>query len=136
MQTEEELIFTCRLQIETALNWGPSERWANQDFERLSEQIMARTQVRLSVSTLKRIWGKVRYDSLPAITTLNALAQFSGYKNWRDFSARHSHQPVPTNSIQEPSKKQKWWIEYPRLRKLVFMLILILIGLLVGTILI
>ena len=135
MQTEEELIFTCRQRIEAELNWGPSDRWSNQDFEHLSDKIMERTQVRLSVSTLKRIWGKVRYDSLPTTTTLNALAQFSGYESWRYFVAEHNLQTEPSNSIAPEAKpKQKWWIEYPRIRKLVFMLLLLLIGLVVGRI--
>ncbi len=135
MQTENDLIFSCRQRIETELNWGDSERWTNQDFEQLSERIMERTQIRLSVSTLKRIWGKVHYESLPAITTLNALAQFSGYKSWRDFAAKHDPKKEPANLITtQASVKKKWWMEYPGLRRIVFMLVLILIGLIVARI--
>ena len=34
----------------------------------------------------KRVWGKVNYNSAPSISTLNTLAQFAGFQNWRDFN--------------------------------------------------
>lgn len=80
-------ISICRELIEKKLGWGKSETWQNQDFEMLSERILEETKVMLSSSTLKRIWGKVRYDSTPSMSTLNALAQFAGYENWRVFTA-------------------------------------------------
>jgi hypothetical protein len=132
MQTEEALIFVCRQRIEAELNWGLSDRWSNRDFERLSEKIMERTQVRLSISTLKRIWGKVRYDSLPAVATLNVLAQFSGYQSWRDFAAENSKHPgVFVSAMSKNKASRKWWVEYPRMRRIAFMLLLIVIGLIV-----
>jgi len=67
------------------LNWGESSIWTNDDFEQLSEKIFEKTRVQLSVSTLKRIWGKVRYENFPTNATLNALSGFLGYENWRDF---------------------------------------------------
>ncbi len=75
----------CRALVEKKLNWGSSNDWSAQDFERLSEQIAAQTGVTLSATTLKRVWGKVKYDSVPTQTTLNALAQFLGFDNWRLF---------------------------------------------------
>jgi hypothetical protein len=52
----------------------------------------------LSVSTLKRLWGKVPYTSSPQAATLNALANFIGYPSFRDFEAAHRQvtQSVPT----------------------------------------
>jgi len=84
----------CRRQIEASLQWGDAADWSNEDFEELSEKIYTATSVRLSVSTLKRIWGKVRYDSSPTPATLNALARYAGYENWRDFVARTEETPV------------------------------------------
>jgi hypothetical protein len=75
----------CRELIEKKLQWGSSNNWSAQDFDRLSEQIADQTNVTLSATTLKRVWGKVKYDSVPTQTTLNALAQFLGYDNWRLF---------------------------------------------------
>jgi hypothetical protein len=71
--------------IETKLNWGNSSEWTNYDFESLSRVIYEETKVSLSTTTLKRIWGKLKYDNKPTLTTLNALAQFSGFDDWRSF---------------------------------------------------
>lgn len=75
----------CKTLIEKKLAWGNSASWQNQDFEFLSEKIFESTGIQLSVSTLKRLWGKVRYGNSPNLSTLNALAQFIGYENWRAF---------------------------------------------------
>jgi hypothetical protein len=45
--------------------------------------------VRLSISTLKRIWGKVKYDHSPTTATLNAIARFAGFDGWRDFQQQN-----------------------------------------------
>lgn len=76
---------TCLRLIEQQLNWGPSSGWNNYDFSKLSDEVHQRTHVRLSITTLKRIWGKVKYESAPTLTTLNVLAQFAGFADWRDF---------------------------------------------------
>ena len=69
------------------------KKWTNQDFLRLSELIAEKTGVTVSHVTLKRVWGKVRYDSLPNTHTLNTLVQFLGYDNWRDFSVKNARCP-------------------------------------------
>jgi hypothetical protein len=94
MDNEKNLIQLCRAQIEQLLNWGDSQQWINQDFENLSDRIFDKTQVRLSVSTLKRIWGKVKYENSPTMATLNALAQFLDFENWREFQSKHSLKEV------------------------------------------
>lgn len=90
MQKDAELIAKCCELVEKSLQWGDSQHWTNQDFEALSEKIFARTQVNLSVSTLKRIWGKVRYESTPTLATLNALARYLEFESWRDFQVYHN----------------------------------------------
>jgi hypothetical protein len=86
-------------QIEKTLNWGASSLWTEQDFEELSEKIDEKTQVRLSISTLKRIWGRVRYESTPNTVTLNALAKFLGYGKWRDFLKMNSEDKSLENQV-------------------------------------
>jgi len=82
---EELFVDRCLLLIENKLGWGKSESWVNYDFEKLSDAIHEQTNVRLSITTLKRIWGKLKYESAPTLTTLNTLAQFAGYEDWRIF---------------------------------------------------
>ncbi|HEY2348718.1 MAG TPA: hypothetical protein VGH64_06865 [Puia sp.] len=88
--TEELLKEKCKQLIEEKLGWGGSELWTNHDFDQLSEKIYEVTGVALSQTTLKRIWGKVKYDSAPTITTLNTLASFTGFENWRDFRQKQT----------------------------------------------
>ena len=95
MQTDETLIRQVIRQFEEKTGWGDSENWTNQDFLQLSELIRDQTGVTLSHVTLKRVWGKVKYDSLPNTHTLNTLAQFLGYDNWRDFTVQHHVLPQP-----------------------------------------
>jgi hypothetical protein len=73
----------CKAMIQKQLGWEDSTSWANSDFIKLSDVIHERTSVRLSAATLKRLWGKVRYENKPTITTLNTLAQYIGYADWR-----------------------------------------------------
>jgi hypothetical protein len=89
----------CRVLIEEKLGWGCSENWSNQDFDQLSEQLAEETGVTLSSTTLKRVWGRVKYDSAPTTTTLNALAAYIGYQNWRHYqNVQQDLQPVEPES--------------------------------------
>jgi hypothetical protein len=97
MSTERELILLCRSRIEQILNWGDSGLWTNSDFDLLSDKIFEKTTVRLSISTLKRIWGKVKYDNSPTAATLNALANFLGYASWRDFESEQNKAVAAAN---------------------------------------
>lgn len=105
----------CLQTIEDKLGWGKSDTWTNYDFEKLSDEVHNRTDVRLSVTTLKRIWGKVKYENAPTLTTLNTLAQFAGYIDWRNFcqyDIKQNYIPVgvPTQ-IPTPihKKTSRYW---------------------------
>lgn len=105
MTKNESSIQQCLRLIEASLQWGDAASWSNEDFEALSEKIYDATAVRLSTSTLKRIWGKVRYDSSPTTATLNALARYAGFENWRDFlnkTSPPSDEPSPSISPDQP----------------------------------
>lgn len=82
---EHNLVQKCLQLIEEKLQWGDATNWHNDVFLELSEKIRDETSVLLSPTTLKRVWGRVKYNSAPSISTLNTLAQFAGYNNWREF---------------------------------------------------
>lgn len=94
-------ISKLKSRIEKQLHWGESSSWGNYDFEKLSEQIVEKTGVSLSISTLKRIFGKVNYKSEPSLTTLNALAQFLNYTDWRDFLSKNTETIAPLESEEK-----------------------------------
>jgi hypothetical protein len=112
-------ITKLKSQIEANLQWGESSVWNNYDFEKLSEQIVEKTSVSLSVSTLKRIFGKVSYKSEPSMTTLNALSQFLDYEDWRDFLIKNPENTEtalpkevatpPVTSLSLPAPKVNSW---------------------------
>jgi hypothetical protein len=93
----------CLKVIEQRLGWGPSANWSTYDFSKLSDDVHKRTQVRLSITTLKRIWGKVKYESAPTLTTLNALAQFAGFEDWRKFCQHRGGKQLEAQPSQNPN---------------------------------
>lgn len=93
--TDNYYIRLCLQQVETKLKRGDSAEWTTYDFDRLSVEIQEATGVSLSVTTLKRLWGKLSYQHMPAMTTLNTIARFAGYDDWRDFK-QQSAEGVPS----------------------------------------
>src|SRR5688572_30188554 len=85
LETDDTVIQKCLLLIEAELGWGESKEWSTRDFEMLSSRIMEKTHVQLSVVTLKRVWGRIRYESKPTATTLDTLAKYIGFESWRAF---------------------------------------------------
>lgn len=98
MSKNEDAIDNCLRLIEQKLNWGGSSNWSSYDFGKLSDIIQDKTGVMLSVTTLKRLWGKLKYDNLPSITTLNTLAQFLDFKDWREFGQRQTSASVDVDA--------------------------------------
>ena len=91
MEKNKDWLATCCREIEGQLGWGNPSAWTNDDFEHLSEIIFNRTGTRLSLSTLKRIWGRVAYQNFPNSATLNTLASFLGFPDWRAFCTAHQN---------------------------------------------
>jgi len=110
--SDKDYLPKCKSIIEENLKWGSSNDWKQRDFENLSELIFQKTQILLSLSTLKRIW-KSHSDTVPHPNTLNALAEFAGFKNWLDLKliladnrdlVEENHQQV--ESIKSSRKKK------------------------------
>ncbi|RNL92272.1 hypothetical protein ED312_03675 [Sinomicrobium pectinilyticum] len=74
------------------MGWGSGSDWSSQNFEQLSEKIREHTGVVISYNTLKRLWGRIPYNSNPSTVTLNTLAKFIGYENWSAFCASNSNE--------------------------------------------
>ncbi len=114
MLPDMEYLQACKHIIEQKLDWGDSAGWQTVDFEKLQQRILDNTGVLLSASTLRRIWGRVKYDHLPSTTTLNALAHFAGFENWRNFIKLHNNKDTPTvpagkvAAKKSPVKKRTW----------------------------
>ena len=86
--TDAIYIRQCVELIEARWQRGPSGDWKSYDFEKLSGEIFDATKTSLSISTLKRLFGKVSYNNLPSVYTLNTLARFVGFEDWNAFKRR------------------------------------------------
>jgi hypothetical protein len=127
----------CLELIEERLNWGPAHNWANYDFEKLSSAIEEKTGVLLSITTLKRIWGKIKYDSSPTLTTLNTLARFLDQEDWRSFTQNTSiaepqqpettNEPIPVEKSIPAKKKFKLAVPVSLLSALFLLAVTVLI---------
>ncbi|MEM1320676.1 MAG: hypothetical protein AAGG75_10500 [Bacteroidota bacterium] len=82
---DNEALDRLRKSLEQHLDWGAASDWHSSMFGELSQKIFDQCHIMLSPTTLKRFFGVVNYSGQPSIKTLDALAQFLGYENWRDF---------------------------------------------------
>jgi hypothetical protein len=98
-----ELFQHLKNSIENKLEWGETSNWSTSDFEKLSEKIQEKTAVILSISTLKRIFGRIDYQSKPALTTLNTLAKYLDYEDWRAFRNAYVQKEISQNQVYSKS---------------------------------
>lgn len=98
MKDDQAAVKDLLRQIESRWNRGAAADWNDRDFARLSEDIWQQTGYSISISTLKRTWGRVKSNSRPSAATLDVLAQFAGYEDYRDFQRRSDH-PAATAAI-------------------------------------
>lgn len=89
--------------IKAQLAWGDSATWSSRDFEELSDRIFSKTGNRVSVTTLKRAWGRANNTSRLSHATLNILAQFAGFENWRSFNQQHQQEK---KQVSTPNRKK------------------------------
>ncbi|MBW8244940.1 hypothetical protein K1F50_19190 [Muricauda oceani] len=92
----------CFLLVSKKLSRGPIALWGTRDFQVLSESIQEETGILLSISTLKRLSGRVRYKSRPNSSTLDTLAKYIGYDDWRVFS--NSLEPDKSMVVKEKKR--------------------------------
>ncbi|WP_160714255.1 hypothetical protein [Chitinophaga solisilvae] len=120
---ENILIRECLSAVEKRLNWGSSQEWTTYDFEKLSVEIQESTGVTLSITTLKRLWGRLEYHHMPAVTTLNTMARFAGYADWRDFKKQQG-----TAAVVVPAEPAVTTAATPRISIRVMLPVLLLLA--------
>jgi|GEM_PF-7041712 len=95
---EKNYLDRLKSHVENKLEWGVSDDWRHSDYKNLSEVVYNESKILLSTSTLKRVWGKIKYEGMPNATTLDALSIFIGYTNWLDFKNKAKNKP---NTVDE-----------------------------------
>jgi len=94
---EQNLIEIWKKEVTNQLGWSSSSEVKQRDYEYLSQEIFAVTQVELSTTTLRRIWSN-QYKSLPQVHTLNAMAAFLGEADWNSFKKKTSLSEGPAET--------------------------------------
>ena len=98
--------------IEQKLGWGDSSQWSSYDFDKLAMLIFDSSKTAISSNTLKRVWGRVKYDSKPSDVTLNTLAKFIGHKDYREFLSELN----AGTELSPAETEKKSWLQWPPFR--------------------
>ena len=95
MNRQEDVLRHLREALEAAAGRKMS---SPRDFERLSERIFEAVHQKVSPTTLMRLWGYVKDNTMPRESTLDILAQYLGHEDWNAF-----RQDAQTNQRQANS---------------------------------
>lgn len=76
---------------------------APRDFAEMSEQVFRLTKSRLSPTTLMRLWGYVREEVNPRVSTLSILSRAVGRYDWNDWLASgRAAEAMPSYEVMSP----------------------------------
>jgi hypothetical protein len=78
---DEKLLEKLKKEVAQKAGLGRTENWTQKDYEFLVFFIEEKSGVKISLTTLKRIWRN-EYNRLPHIATLDALSQITHNKDW------------------------------------------------------
>ena len=111
--SEREYINLCKQLIEEKFHFENDGGTLRQrDLEYLADSIEEKSGIKLSLSTLKRVWKK-DYDQTPHPSTLQGLVSVIGFKDWQEFKLKTT--PAPT--IVAPPKSHtptlRRWMALP-----------------------
>ena len=108
---EKHYINLCFKEISKNLNWKDYTTWTSSDYKILSKLISEKTKIAISPQTLKRLSGKLSYNTRynPQTASKNALAMFIGYKDWNEFLLANkpgSQEIITSTQIKKAKKKR------------------------------
>lgn len=104
ISSERAYITLCKRLIEEKFHFEKDGGTLRQrDLEYLADCIEEKSGIKLSLSTLKRLWKK-DYDQTPHPSTLQALISVLGYKDWQEFKLKEAS--IPVTFFSEEKKKR------------------------------
>ena len=106
MQADRDYILLYRTLVEKKFLLGTGGKLKQRELEYLGQIIEEKSRVKLSISTLKRLW---RYDlnQLPHPSTLDALVSVLDFKDWQHFKKESAILPEPIEDIETGRKSKK-----------------------------
>ena len=103
------------------------------DFDALSAAIRQSISETLSSSTLKRVFGYVKYDAEPSATTLSILSRYVGYAGWSDFCRNFQLSEADSSTLPSKIRKQKRLILFLAAASIVLTIVCILLSTRLGS---
>ena len=104
MPADRDYIILYRTLIEKKFMLGNGEgKLKQREIEYLSNLIEEKSRVKLSISTLKRLW-RTDLQQLPHPATLDALVSILDFKTWQDFKKQNASPQPPTEYLQKGTR--------------------------------
>jgi len=111
--SEREYINLCKQLIEEKFHFENEGGTLRQrDLEYLADSIEEGSGIKLSLSTLKRVWKK-DYDQTPHPSTLQAIVSVLGFKDWQEFKLKSTPEPSIVAPKKTPKVFLRRWMALP-----------------------
>jgi hypothetical protein len=105
-----EKITIVKKQIEASSGVGKMNDWRYSQFRALSDEISKVSGIRISHTTLIRIFKNDELQNIPQLSTLKALALYLGYQSWEDFLQKtNKRDQIEKEKILPKKKLQAFW---------------------------
>tara|TARA_R110002167_G_scaffold117623_1_gene293682 strand:- start:583 stop:1845 length:1263 start_codon:yes stop_codon:yes gene_type:complete len=106
---DQELIAQVKEKIEQLSGLPGPDSWTQKDYDFLGYYIDEKSGVRISLSTLKRIWRNEN-NRLPHNATLDALSQVAFQQTWLALKADFTPKRIVTNPKKANKYKKLGWL--------------------------
>jgi hypothetical protein len=108
MMTEQELVKKCMVLVCHSAGFDTNHRLTQRDMELLCDNIEKKTNVLISLSTMKRLLNG-QFSRMPQVATLNAISNYLGYANWQEFKIKQQAKEEPPKAApaKAPAKPNK-----------------------------
>ncbi len=106
MNKEQYIIELLKDELEFKYHNGDRVTWTHHDYQNLSNFIHKKSGISISISTLKRLYGKIASDSTPRHSSLDAICIYLGYKSWYDYQQK-KESTIPINKNKSKKSKKK-----------------------------
>src|SRR5687767_13729364 len=108
MSADRDYIILYRTLIEKKFMLGNGEgKLKQREIEYLSNLIEEKSRVKLSISTLKRLW-RTDLQQLPHPATLDALVSILDIKDWQEFKKRYASLMVTEDPLSSRLKNENF----------------------------
>lgn len=101
-----ELLEKIKEKVIKVTGLNPSKNWTHKDFNFLVFFIEKNAGIRISLSTLKRIYNNEN-TRLPHITTLDVLSKIAYNKSWQELKKEHIENKFVSTASSTPLNKEK-----------------------------